>query len=329
MATQQLSDGAIVSAPDRITPYFANQAANGWLQDPSRYGAVGTYIQWYFNHVNRTTDVWGMTGTIYDYGVSNGQTGGCYGGTCSADSTDSYASSFLSLAWAAWSTGDSGLRSLIQGNRPTLDLIAGVLNNSKSLDSSDGLTWAYPGYPYKFLSDNCEGYRGLTDYSNLVQAAFGDSSAAASWNSEAAAMRNAILTFWNASSNTWAVDKSSSGTFDQAKLTNWYPDAVAQIYPVVFGVVAPTDSRAVNAYASLNAAFPNWDSFQFNDSFPWAIVGYAAAVMGDWPRVTQYRQSVEAKYVNVTPQFPYPWYDAENGWFMRMVALQSNAGTDL
>ena len=41
----------------------------------------------------------GLTGTIYDYAVTNGQTGGCYGGTCSADSTDSYASSFLSLVW--------------------------------------------------------------------------------------------------------------------------------------------------------------------------------------------------------------------------------------
>ena len=321
MATQQLSDGAIISAPDRITPYFANQAANGWLQDSSRYSAVGSYMQWYFNHVNRTTDIWGLTGTIYDYAVTNGQTGGCYGGNCNADSTDSYASSFLSLAWAAWSTSDSGLRNLILSNRSTLDLIAGVLSNPKSLDSSDGLTWAYPGYPFKFLSDNCEGYRGLLDYAKLVTA-FGDSNAATSWSMEAANMRQGILSFWNSATNTWNVDKSSSGTFDRAKMTNWYPDAVAQIYPVVFAVVAPTDSPAVNAYASLNTAFPNWDTFQFNDSFPWVIVGYAAAVMGDTSRSSQYRMSVESKFVNVSPQFPYPWYDAEDGWFMRMLVLQ-------
>jgi len=30
MATEQLSDGAIISAPDRITPYLANAAAP-WL----------------------------------------------------------------------------------------------------------------------------------------------------------------------------------------------------------------------------------------------------------------------------------------------------------
>ena len=38
---------------------------------------VANYIQWYFNHVNRTTDIWGLTGTIYNYAVSNGATGGC------------------------------------------------------------------------------------------------------------------------------------------------------------------------------------------------------------------------------------------------------------
>ena len=54
----------------------------------------------------------------------------------------------------------------------------------------------------------------------------------------------------------------------------------------------------MNAYASLNTYFPSWDTFQFNDPFPWAIVGYAAAVMGDADRANQYRQSVEAKYVN-------------------------------
>ena len=111
-------------------------------------------------------------------------------------------------------------------------------------------------------------------------------------------MRNGILAFWNASTNTWAVDKSSSGIFDQAEMTNWYPDAVAQIYPVVVGVVAPTEPEAVNAYASLDVAFPNWDIFQLHDSFPGAIVGYAATVMGASSRANQYRMSVERKFVN-------------------------------
>jgi len=112
-------------------------------------------------------------------------------------------------------------------------------------------------------------------------------------------------------------------------MTRWYPDAVAQIFPVVFGVVDPSDTRAVNAYASLNTYFPSWDTFQFNDPFPWAIAGYAAALMGDSERANTYRQSVESKYVNVTPQFPWPWYDEEAGWLMRMMALQQRTAMAL
>jgi len=329
LTTQQLSDGAIEYTLTKITPYFANLAATGWLQDASQYSRVRNHMQWYLNHVNTGTDVWGTTGTIYDYAVSNGTTDGCYGGSCSADSTDAYASTLLSLAWDAWSTGDSGLRSLISGNRPTLDLVASVLTNSKTLDSSDGLTFAYSGAGYKYLIDNCQGYRGLSDYSTLVQQAFNDSTAAASWSGHASDMKNGILAFWNSTTNTWAVDKSSNGTIDQAVMTRWYPDAVAQIFPVVFGVVDPSDTRAVNAYASLNTYFPSWDTFQFNDPFPWAIAGYAAALMGDSERANTYRQSVESKYVNVTPQFPWPWYDEEAGWLMRMMALQQRTAMAL
>ena len=144
-------------------------------------------------------------------------------------------------------------------------------------------------------------------------------------------MRNGILAFWNASANTSAKDKASNGSFDQANLANWYPDAVAQIYPIIFGVVTTTEPKAINAYSSLNAAFPNWDKFQFNDSplGDWAIVGYAAALMRDAGRANQYRMSVESRFVNVSSPFSYPWYDAEDGWFMRMLAVELKTAMNL
>ena len=51
--------------------------------------------------------------------------------------------------------------------------------------------------------------------------------------------------------------------------------------------------------------------------------------MGDSERANTYRQSVESKYVNVTPQFPWPWYDEEAGWLMRMMALQQRTAMAL
>jgi hypothetical protein len=38
--------------------------------------------------------------------------------------------------------------------------------------------------------------------------------------------------------------------------------------------------------------------------------------MNDAPRAAAYRQAVDAVYV---PQFVYPWYCAETGWYLRVI----------
>ena len=42
----------------------------------------------------------------------------------------------------------------------------------------------------------------------------------------------------------------------------------------------------------------------------------AAALMADAPRVNTYIRKIDKKYVN--RGFPYPWYCAEAGWFIRV-----------
>jgi len=46
-------------------------------------------------------------------------------------------------------------------------------------------------------------------------------------------------------------------------------------------------------------------------------------LMNDTDNTEGYLDSIQTKYVNVTPPFPYPFYDAEGGWFMR-----ANAGME-
>ena len=68
IATQQLADGAILTSPTEINPYFANYAAIGWLKDnkDSRIGDVEAWIGWYMRHFN-LPDSEGLYGTIYNY----------------------------------------------------------------------------------------------------------------------------------------------------------------------------------------------------------------------------------------------------------------------
>jgi hypothetical protein len=306
--TAQLSqaDGSILYVPTLIDPYFANIAAIGMTKDPNRMSQVTAWMNWYINHLN-WPDQWGLYGTVYNYNVDDG----VESSTNDADSTDSYAATFLTLAWNAWLSGDSNARSFITSIAYQLDVIGGVLIQTQQ---SDGLTWAKPNYQIKYLMDNSEGYRGLRDLASLFQA-LGNSQNAAYYNAAADSMQNGIYSMWL--NGTWAVYKDYYGNYIAPNMGTWYPDATAQVFPALMGVVASSDGRAQQSYNAFNAAWPGWPTLSFNsqDPFPWCLVGTAAAAMGDNNRLTTYIQSVQTEYVDNS--FPWPFYNAEAGWFMR------------
>jgi hypothetical protein len=301
------SSGALIYTPQELNPYYANIAAIGMTKDPARMPQVVSWMNWYINHLN-WPDKWGLYGTTYDYTVSNGVPIA----TNNADSTDSYAATFLSLVWNAWESGNSSARSTILGLSYQLDVIGGVIIKTQQ---SDGLTWAKPDYQIKYLMDNCEAYRGLRDLASTFQNAFGDTTKAAYYNAAADTMLKGILGMWM--NGTWAVYKDDIGRLAAPNMTTWYADARAQIFPVLMGVVSSSDPRAQQAYAALNAAWPGWPALSFNsqDPFPWALIAQGAAAMGDKGRVSTYINNVQNKYVK--SGFPWPFYNAEAGWFMR------------
>jgi len=222
------------------------------------------------------------------------------------------AATFLSLVWTAWQSGDAKSRSYITGLSYELDVIGGVLIQTQQ---SDGLTWAKPDYEIKYLMDNCEAYRGLRDLASIYKNAFGDTSKAAYYNSAADRMQAGILGMWM--NGKWGVYKDGIGRLAAPNLGTWYADASAQVFPVLMGVVNSSDSRAQQSYAAFNAAWPNWPTLSFNsqDPFPWCLIVDGAAAMGDKARVDTYIKTMQSKYVN--PGFPWPFYNAEAGWFMR------------
>jgi hypothetical protein len=310
------ADGSIQYAPTEIEPYYANIAAIGMTKDPNRMPQVTAWMKWYINHLN-WPDKWGLYGTMYDYNVSNG----AETATQTADSTDSYAATFLTLVWNAWKSGDAGARSYIQGLSYQLDAIGGVLIQTQQ---SDGLTWAKPDYQIKYLMDNCEAYRGLRDLASTYQNAFGDATKAAYYNAAADRMLNGILGMWM--NGTWAVYKDGIGRLAAPNMGTWYADASAQVFPVLMGVVSASDARAQQSYAAFNAAWPGWPTLSFNaqDSFPWCLIGDAAAAMGDKARLGTYINSIQKKYQN--SNFPWPFYNAEAGWYMRANSYMMGRG---
>jgi hypothetical protein len=309
--------GALLYTPSQIDPYFANLAAIGMTKDALRMPQVTAWINWYINHLN-WPDKWGLYGTTYNWSVASN---GTETPTNDADSTDSYAATFLSLVWNAWQTGNPQARSLISGLSYQLDVIGGVIIQTQQ---SDGLTWAKPDYKIKYLMDNCEAYRGLRDLASLYQYAFGDTAKAAYYNAAAASVQRGLSSMWL--NGTWAVYRDDLGRNISPKTSTWYPDATAQVFPVLMGVVASSDYRALESYSAFNAAWPGWPVLSYNaqDAFPWCLVGDAAATMGDAVRLSTYIDSIQKKYVNTG--FPWPFYNAEAGWFIRANSFMVGRG---
>jgi len=308
MSHLSVPSGALLYVPTLIDPYFANLAAIGMTKDPNRMPQVTAWINWYINHLN-WPDKWGLYGTTYNWNVSSN---GTETPTNDADSTDSYAATFLSVVWNAWQTGNPQARSLISGLSYQLDVIGGVIIQTQQ---NDGLTWAKPDYQIKYLMDNCEAYRGLRDLASLYQYAFGDTAKAAYYTAAAESVQNGVLSMWL--NGTWAVYRDNIGRNIGPNMSTWYADATAQVFPVLMGVVTSSDSRAQQSYAAFNAAWPRWPVLSYNaqDAFPWCLVADAAAAMGDDGRLSTYINSIQNKYVNAG--FPWPFYNAEAGWFIR------------
>ena len=85
----------------------------------------------------------------------------------------------------------------------------------------------------------------------------------------------------------------SKSNYDYAKgnKSSWnkfYPDATAQLYPSLFGVVSASDLKSKLVYDRFNSSFPDWSTGKTYDTFPWTMIAYAAAVMGDKERVNAY-----------------------------------------
>jgi hypothetical protein len=306
-SSSSLPDGAILDNSTEIEPYFGNLAAIGLTKNAMYYPQVQAWMQWYVNHLN-SSDVWGLSCTVYDYSVS----GTTETSTNDADSTDSYAATFASLAWAYWQTGDANAQAYIKTLQPQLECIANVMLQTQQ---SNGLTWAKPDYQTQYLMDNSEVYKGLTDLAGLFQVAYNDTTDSAVYTTAATNVSNGIQTYlWDSAHNDYLTSVGAPTTNWQT----WYPDSTAQLYPIVNGVISPTSTNAMQLYSTFNTNWPNWTSANNPDSFPWAVISGVAALMGDTTRVNSYITAIQTKYVNGTPAFQSPWYCAESGWFIRV-----------
>lgn len=308
LKSTQLPEGAIAQTPGHqlVIPYFANFAAGVLLTYAP--GRVRDYLVWYLSNLN-LPDRWGLYGTIYDFKM----TAQGLVPTMDYDSADAYAATFLSLVSRYVAvTGDE---EFAREHLPALGKVASVITE---LQDGDGLVWAKPRHRVKYLMDNAENYRGLRDWQGLLQR-LGLPEAAEQAGIYAERVRQGLeQRLYDAASGQYFW---SDGWLGRRRLRpgRWYPDHVGQLYPLLNGMVDPADPRARLAYDRLARAFPRWQEGELPDAFPWAMVAYAAALVGQRQDAHTFLTTVAARFAR--DGRPYPWYILESAYTIRTIKL--------
>lgn len=289
IAATQLQSGAIPVKTSTaegnavVNPYFADYAAMALLERPELYAAnVSNYITWHFDHLNED-------GTIYDYTITAGEES--HSSYC--DSTDSYAATFLTLLNKFYEKTTH--TTLISENIAKVDKVIEAMLSTYD----NALTYAKADYLIKYTMDNCEVYLGLKDAANIyTMMAQTDETYSAKANEllqKAEEVKTAIEEqLWNNSGYGYyevGLNDSDSAAFE-FDWTERYPSAMAQLFPIFTGVIAPDSERAVSLYETY---LENFDITSISEtSTYYCFAARTAAVMGDNDTLRKYLSEYSA-----------------------------------
>jgi len=298
-----------------INPYFACFAALG-LVEAGRYDAVIKYMDWHLSHLNRTPDVNGHVGTIYDWmeDVITGEEAP----TKKYDSTDSYAALFLMLADSF--IAKSGNTEYFKDKKADIELIYDAMMSTESY----GLTWATPTYKVKYTMDNSEVYAGIKSAENLMKNFYNDEAKATEYGAKGQELREALEeVLWNGDQHRYYQGKGFNAILP-TDITQFYPDALCQFYPALFGAIEPQGVRAKQLFSTFSENH-DWTQIKTKE-YPMVIMCQAAAAIGDYKRTHTYLVGVKTEYID--KNHPSPWYCMESGCSILTAALMIQAANE-
>lgn len=318
-ASLQAANGALPmyagkeGAFTRVCPYFSCYAALSLLLRPMQYaGQVRRYLDWHIRHLNAAEkDVNGLDGSIYDYRIAHTKEGRVAeqvltdkSGKMAYDSTDSYAALFLILADAYQRTsGDAGY---VYENRQAIGRVYAAL----CATLHKGLSFAKPDWRVQYLMDNCEAAWGFSAAARLFGTLHGLTGGASGYRtmaSESLARERIVTrtieeTLWNARRGHYLVGRNANGSPVPAilRMQRYYPDAMAQLFPIITGALPPQSARAKRIYENFCHFHSNrsrrWEDMEGENKAEPSVGGIivrAAAMMEDRARLARYMEHYE------------------------------------
>lgn len=286
ITTGPLTDGYRIAPGGRLNWYFTNLgliAIVQFLNADELDLYIRRYLDLYFHRLESNA-------TIQDVLFNDASMQSIT--LAPSDSDNSYASTLISLAvrylrasgnWVWWNSHQDTLRMIIQAN-----VVTQIKSNGLCRVFQPPRTSAIS--EYGFTMNNCEDYRGLRDFSTLLNLR-GQTAEAAVYLDIAHRLGQAINNLlWDSTDNGYRVSDQDL----RADTRSFYPGSCCQIFAQAFGVVE-SSSHDNAAYRFLNTWSPRWPSEAY-DPFPWCILGYVAAKRGDSGRAQTQLAATDARY---------------------------------
>lgn len=316
----------------QVSAYQVNLGLIGALRvAPSLQGSVAGWLRWQSRHM----DIAGLgaaRGVVLDHWLRAGDLAEstCPPGIAAAlcnhvDAFDSTAASLLLLADAyAVRTGDAALLRE-PAMRQALEAAAGALIR---LTQPDGLTWAKPTHPVAYLMDAVEVIAGWRAWARIQREVLAEP-ASASISLDFVRRGDAALRsrLWDAKSGLWRVHAGGV----PARLDRWYPDTVAQAWPLLWsaGLDAEAATRARDAWKRAAGAWrgsADWAARNVDPAgFWWPAAAVAAHCTGDVASARTWVRRARARWLSPAEPFAWPFQIGDLLWLSWLAEPQPGA----
>ncbi|BDI07419.1 hypothetical protein [Sphaerotilus microaerophilus] len=234
------------------------------------------------------------------------------------DAVDSTLASFFLMAQAYLRHGGDAALLREPALRAAFDVAAATL---ATLQQTEGLSWAKADHPVAYLMDAVEVAAGWRALAQLQAEAWGDAAGAAVSRHQAQRTQDALQrSLWDGSAGLWRVSLNGPAT----RLARWYPDSMAQAWPLLWGPAGRDPAQVTRDRAAWQRAAAAWHTPERHwaarnvdpAGFWWPAAAVAAHCSGDAGAAADWVARARRAWLAGPPPFPWPFQVSDLLWLL-------------
>lgn len=236
------------------------------------------------------------------------------------DAVDSTAASTLLVADAYLRHGGSAALLRDPVVRALLESAAAAMT---SLTGSDGLTLAKRNHAVVYTMDTVEVVAGWRAWARLQRQAYAQPQSAVNTEAMATLAENSLHNrLWDAQAGAWRVHLGAPAL----QRHRWYPDTMAQAWPLLWGSDTGVPERAAQAWrlAQQHWRNPHWSQRNPDPAgFWWPAAAVAAQCTGDEASARAWVARARQRWLDPRNPFPWPFQISDLLWLLWMAEPQA------